>query len=116
MGHVSKLGLILSFKFDMFYRYRAMKKPDWLPDEMAELLMSAWFGFSIAHGAAAIMIVSKKTPNERWKCPMLFAFAVFLTFFYAWPFAYFFIVQPFVVGLNKIWMNEKNSLYCSYVI
>ena len=96
LGHEAE-----NFKIIYFSRYEAMKKPEWLPDDIAELLMSIWFGFSLAHGAAAIMIVSKSTPNERWKCSMLFAFAVFLTFFYAWPFSYFFIVQPFVVGVKR---------------
>lgn len=93
---------IKALKMWNFYRYEAMKKPDWLPTEVTELFMSCWFGFSLAHGAAAIMIASKNTPNERWKCPMLFAFLIFLVFFYLWPFAYFFIIQPFVVGLTHI--------------
>jgi len=57
--------------------------------------------YSTAHGAAAMMIVSKKTPLEHLKCPMMFAFAIFLTFFYAWPVFYFWIGQTLAVSQNN---------------
>jgi len=58
--------------------------------------------YSTAHGAAAMMIVSKKTPLEHLKCPMMIAFAIFLTFFYAWPVFYFWIGQTLAVSQNNI--------------
>ena len=81
-------------------RYQAMQKPAWFPEDIGDIIMVMWIGFSLSHGAAAIMISLKNTPNEHWKCPMLFAFAIYLAFFYAWPAFFFGIAELFMVRIS----------------